>query len=367
MDTLNIKKFKKNYNEKLNLKEKKQLNIEFNRKIMNCNSSQEFLQIIFFVKSIMWSYNYEFIKISTIKLLLNKNLELKFNLYDIFNYSVDIFQFINHLNKIEINLSFIESLVNIIYIDYISIISKNNKIPEVYPCILKWIFDYLSYIIIYPSSECIKKLRRINYERRYFKSFERNSIILDQYPKISRQQIINFKMIKNILFQIASIILNSIDKSSFKWIDSLFLKEKYLKVKKKIVSGTFIIDGRNWYFKNSNNVQFNNIDLKRIIFDMQNILKNKTSVVFVFHRRHKDILFQKCPKLVDYTIFTPFDKDDDIMTLYLWLINPGTILISKDKYNNYAQKLKIKHNNYFEEFWLRWNKEFKISDTKFKI
>lgn len=60
--------------------------------------------------------------------------------------------------------------------------------------------------------------------------------------------------------------------------------------------------------------------------------------VIIFNERHRQQIQPLVPnnRLV---IYTPRGQDDDLLTLYLWLSNPGSFIASNDNYGNHAARL----------------------------
>jgi hypothetical protein len=51
--------------------------------------------------------------------------------------------------------------------------------------------------------------------------------------------------------------------------------------------------------------------------------------------------------------------NDDAMLLYLWLSNPGSLLLSNDLYNDWSNH--IAGNHYLMGLWAQWSAYMKIS------
>ena len=367
-----FKAFKDSFPENFeNLSNKKQKEIwrVFDKMVIgtDISSINQMEKLNNFIRAIVWTSNFSFARASTLKILIKKNYFLNKTIRDVFNY-IDIIKLIRHFDKITINLAFLESLIKFIHDDFVkglaSIIYPDVHIS--YVLLIKWIFTFLNKKVMYPSADSIKMLRRILYVRRRTSTYIEYSKILDMYPKITPKMDIS-DFTNQTLFYIGIHILTYKDDTALSWIQDTLDKPNNCKIISTINKRTYIIDGRNWYYKScQSTVNDNNLDIKRIKTDMEIIAKYEISVVFIFHSRHKKILKNACPRIFDICIFTPFGKDDDIMSIYLWLSHPQTILLSKDRYTIYSHILKsMKDNSYYDEFWTRWNKTFKISDTRF--
>lgn len=95
-------------------------------------------------------------------------------------------------------------------------------------------------------------------------------------------------------------------------------------------------------------------------------------VVLVFHERHKKVL-DSCMKVdasfgkkgapirdnLSY-VYTPDRINDDIVALYMWLSNPGSILLTNDEHRNYLPNIPI-NNTYYRTLWAEWRRLFCIS------
>ena len=353
----------------LSIRKQKDIWRTFDRMIIgtDISSIDQMEKLNNFIRAIIWTSNFSFARASTLKILIKKNYSLNQTVRDVFNY-IDIIKLIQHFDKITINLAFLESLIKFIHDDYIKGI-KGIMYPDIhmsYVLLIKWIFTFLSKKVMYPSADSIKMLRRILYIRRRTSTYIEYSKILDMYPKITPKMDIS-DFTNQTLFYIGIHILTYKDVTAISWIQDTLDKPDNCKIISTINKRTYLIDGRNWYYKScQSTINDNNLDIKRIKTDMEAINKYDISVIFIFHSRHKKVLKNACPSIFDICIFTPFGKDDDIMSIYLWLSHPQTILLSKDRYTIYSHILKsMKDNSYYDEFWTRWNKTFKISDTRF--
>lgn len=95
-------------------------------------------------------------------------------------------------------------------------------------------------------------------------------------------------------------------------------------------------------------------------------------IVVIFHERHRKTL-ESCfprdpitgvrgpPQNQDITyVYTPGNINDDIVAIYLWLSNPGTILLTNDDYSNYAHNIHGK-NAYLYTLLREWLHLFRVS------
>lgn len=140
-----------------------------------------------------------------------------------------------------------------------------------------------------------------------------------------------------------------------------------------------IVDGRNRFYKPdypaTNNISFNDLrtfdkQYKSIISNVKTNLGAKcdfsggdnpnilsTQVIYVvFSSIHKE-LFESTGIVKELKniniIFTPDGVNDDNYQLYLWLTFKGCVLLTKDKYSNYKDKLNEKKYmlNLFESYY----------------
>jgi len=89
--------------------------------------------------------------------------------------------------------------------------------------------------------------------------------------------------------------------------------------------------------------------------------------VIIFNERHRAQIQQLVPEN-RVIIYTPRGQDDDLMTLYLWLSNPGSFIASNDNYGNYAARLSqsypdsldINSTKYYEGLWSELTRCFKL-------
>lgn len=149
-----------------------------------------------------------------------------------------------------------------------------------------------------------------------------------------------------------------------------------------------VVDGRNWFYS-KDNPNSNYINIKELnsfkteyeficyIYDKLNLhfsAKFKANItsnfmhgcrcIFVFNDYHRTIISKYSPHILDYSVFTPQSinmDNDDIFCLYLWLSNPGSIILSNDMYRVYADKLA--GNHYYQGLWNHWITNFQIHRT----
>lgn len=144
-----------------------------------------------------------------------------------------------------------------------------------------------------------------------------------------------------------------------------------------------LIDGANWFYNpkaigGKSNLQRDEIDgigtpvwndsiIGRIRFHMRDKLGYDPSehfiknlrIIIVFNERHKPFIHQICEDLDQFIIYTPRGMNDDAMLLYLWLSNPGSLLLSNDQYNDWSNH--IAGNHYLMGLWSQWSAYMKIS------
>ncbi len=90
--------------------------------------------------------------------------------------------------------------------------------------------------------------------------------------------------------------------------------------------------------------------------------------VIIFNERHRQQIQPLVPSNRT-VIYTPRGQDDDLMTLYLWLSNPGSFIASNDNYGNHAARLtqfqenkhiNISQSKYYEGLWSELIRCFKL-------
>lgn len=95
-------------------------------------------------------------------------------------------------------------------------------------------------------------------------------------------------------------------------------------------------------------------------------------IVMIFHERHKRVL-DSCIQIDPLTgkkgapkrttisyVYTPDGINDDIVALYMWLGNPGAILITNDEHKNYLPNI-ASNNTYYRTLWAEWRRLFCIT------
>ena len=133
--------------------------------------------------------------------------------------------------------------------------------------------------------------------------------------------------------------LNQVDMSEevrFKILNSLQNKCEY----KEMTNTKFnlIVDGANvGFFENGGNLK--KIELRKILKVIKLLDKNIYKPCVVLHKRHKKLVENFFNKDIPFNvIYTPFGKDDDLISLYLAIKN-NCMLISNDQYKNHAYLL----------------------------
>jgi hypothetical protein len=147
-----------------------------------------------------------------------------------------------------------------------------------------------------------------------------------------------------------------------------------------------IVDGRNWFYSkdnpHSNYINIKELNIFKTEYEFIGYIYDKLKLhfstifkvnitatnfmhgcrcVFVFNDYHHKIISKYCPHIINYCIFTPQSvnmDNDDIFCLYLWLSNPGSIILSNDMYRVYADKLA--GNHYYQGLWNHWINSFQI-------
>jgi hypothetical protein len=98
------------------------------------------------------------------------------------------------------------------------------------------------------------------------------------------------------------------------------------------------IDGANvGFFENGGSVK--NIDVKKILTILKFVDRKTYTPCVILHKRHKKIIEKFFNSKVPFNIiYTPFGKDDDLVSLYLAIQN-NCMLITNDQYKNHAYAL----------------------------
>ena len=91
--------------------------------------------------------------------------------------------------------------------------------------------------------------------------------------------------------------------------------------------------------------------------------------VCIFNERHRNKIQPLVPSN-RIVIYTPRGQDDDLLTLYLWLSNPGSFIASNDNYGNHVSRLSqhvdvqaAYYSKYYEGLWAEMVRCFKIVTT----
>lgn len=134
-----------------------------------------------------------------------------------------------------------------------------------------------------------------------------------------------------------------------------------------------IIDGANW-FSRSQGVSIAEIRqvgqpgyqtaLIKTVLGEGGKLGHAEFIYIVFNERHRGTIRMLEPswheafnkedgvsKKIRF-IYTRRGENDDAMSLYLWLSNPESILLSRDKFSDWAEK--IGNNQYLRGLWSKW-------------
>lgn len=98
--------------------------------------------------------------------------------------------------------------------------------------------------------------------------------------------------------------------------------------------------------------------------------------VVIFHDRHRKVM-ESCfaadpitgargpPQRSNITyVYTPHDMNDDIIAMYMWLSNPGSILMTNDQYKNYIDNIP-ETNNYLRTLIVEWQRLFRITQREY--
>jgi hypothetical protein len=83
--------------------------------------------------------------------------------------------------------------------------------------------------------------------------------------------------------------------------------------------------------------------------------------VFIFNEKHRHQIQALVPNNHNI-IYTPRGRNDDLMTLYLWLSNPGSFIASNDNFGEHAARIQqyTHQPKYFEGLWIQMVQCFKL-------
>lgn len=153
-----------------------------------------------------------------------------------------------------------------------------------------------------------------------------------------------------------------------------------------------IVDGRNMFYKpNSPATHDINITslmafmsgpgqatlyimLSRYIHERFGVVLNdheyaQFQIVMIFHNRHRGVINQAFggvpPQSDNITyVYTPDMINDDVVALYMWLTNPGSIIMTNDNHCNYIANVPD-NNMYLRTLWQEWRRLFQISGNDY--
>jgi hypothetical protein len=130
-----------------------------------------------------------------------------------------------------------------------------------------------------------------------------------------------------------------------------------------------IIDGRNWfyatdglnlhaiqrYMSQESNQEIDGMITEHskhtgIPFYLSAITQQ--NILVIFNEKHYDTIQRYNPAMSEQCIYTPRGVNDDLFIIYLWLSNPGSLIISRDNYTDHATR--INGNKYMEGLWSQW-------------
>lgn len=272
------------------------------------------------------------------------------------NYEVHLYNIMTIISNIKV----IKNCLIYALLDYTSYLSDKSDSGVLLEYIITLIHDNDLWI---PEEHLELLEHKINLFSSYFINPKKVTKILAKYPHFNHYGVSLFTecgVSENDISTIINQQLYSINKKMTKIQRKKWLKDYQCYLNDGI---NHIIDGHNIFF-NINFEKTNMIDLNMIKSFIDN---HKTdNLLFVFNAKHKAIL-DTIVKSYDTTvntdassqhgvmhirfIFTPRGKDDDLVSLSLWMSNITNILHSKDMFDNHVKHF---HNNqYWYSFW-KW-------------
>ncbi len=143
-------------------------------------------------------------------------------------------------------------------------------------------------------------------------------------------------------------VINQLDKLINQWQ----LSHGKLTYDEDMYMPMYIVDGRNRFYTNKG------IDCVSLSAFQSQIAGTAARVMYVFSEKHRGDITKMCTKdTATQCIFAPRGIDDDLLTIYLWLSNPTSFVVTEDSYSNHACKLV--GNKYLEGLWHNWLARFR--------
>ena len=306
-------------------------------------------------------------------------LKVLFEQFILYNIPMDTYWNADVISKIcqylsgescKVRGSFFDGFLTVIHRDLDNISSDRNQ--KVYEISLDFVFTYLSGYSFLPTTKSIRILNKIvglykvNPEK-----YDSYTKIMHHYPDIEAQisspEGINVEQIKKLLYPTIGIILESNDVLK----EQLHvILERYSNVFRNLKPGSMVVDFCNVFFTHkpeTRNIAVEKVD--KFITFLEGIKAERPPVVVV-KASLETIIHTRFHKLSPYCVFisdsvnskssqTGKMDGDDGLVLWIWLNFPSTFLISKDKYTDYINNLKIKDNNYHESL-------FKLMQSNFQ-
>lgn len=368
---------------------------EIDNYIINLNKLEIDKFILFINKYSNNLFSNKFYVNSTLSLSIRKLIE--FNIYCEIEYLNNLFNLVSINHKIKANS--INDFINYIYIfnenislyDFIIInkIIANNLIKydlwlkkEFYVKYIHFTKNFINilnfksesyfncsnnkYIVKFPDIiRCFSNIRDIIFRFPYFQELDLKDDILNINFKISLYNKTNVEVLYN--KKLNKLVKSNWDNILSKYCESSkhpSKKKKWIKsyeiYTKKLETGNknLIVDGMNTFYYSESIL--NGINLKKLnLFIKKNLESNEyDNIIIVFYIKHYNIIkesqfdFQikeifaneiKINEKISI-IFSPLYKDDDMLSLYLWLSSPNNYIMTKDNFTNHVKKF---HDNLY--------------------
>ena len=266
--------------------------------------------------------------------------------------------------------SFFDGFLTVIHRDLNNFSSDRNQ--KVYEISLDFVFTYLSGYSFLPTTKSIRILNKIvGLYKENPENYDSYTEIMYHYPDIETQisspEGINVEQIMNLLKPTVDIILKS---NGVLQEQLSAILARYSNVLGNLEPGSMVVDFCNVFFTHkpeTRNIAVEKVD--KFITFLEDIKAERPPII-VIKASLETIIHTRFPKLSPYCVFISDSVNrkssqigkmdgDDGLVLWIWLNYPSTFLISKDKYTDYINNLKIKDNNYHESL-------FKLMQSNFQ-
>ena len=330
---------------------------------------------------------------STLSLILRKMIQLEYHLQvNTLDYLFKITRKIK-VNSINYLIDYVTNHIDILsnndLILCINIIDRNTNnynlwlTEEYYIKLVKLIKSILEQntmqSIIYQISEKLTTIDLI-YRYPYFEEGESKEITSWIIQKLkSNQKDINFDNLYNRkIRKLVKSSWNYIFENTYKDSKHKSRKKKWIKEYESFVDTlskseekNLIVDGMNTFYKSAESDTYINIKLL-LQFIKKYDLASYENVYIVFYVKHRELLEENLKNIIQKSnenhldindkikiIFSPKYKDDDLLSLYMWLSNDKNYIGTNDEFKNHV---KMFHSNLYQYgLWMYFLKTKKIS------